>query len=76
MALLTCIKLEEQEVSEAETRMIQCFATDAVAEHPEDPLANALNLVVEHVSSVHQFQMLRENTVSGTAPVDYGDLPL
>lgn len=56
--------------------MIQCFATDAVTEHPENPLANALKLVVEQVSSVHQFQMLRENTVSGTAPIDYGGLPL
>lgn len=76
MALSTYIKLEEQELSQAETKMIQCFANDAAAEHPEDPLANALSLVVEQVPSVHRSQIVRENDISGSSSADYGDLPL
>jgi len=76
MALSTYIKLEEQELSKAETKMIQCFANDAAAEHSEDPLANALNLVVEQVPSVHRSQIVRENNISGSLSADHGDLPL
>ena len=76
MAFSTKSRLEELEVREGENRVLQRFAAENAAKHPDDSLADALDLVINREPSQLRPQAVVEKPFRARWRSHYEEIPV